>query len=100
MMVLSQWPLRRSASRTRPDLGVDEGDAGVVGLHVFAAQGVVLDAQLEPERLVAAALRDLGGLFPEIRAGRFEDQVVARIELEILVRSKKRARGVSGCRRR
>ena len=35
------------------ELGVEEGDTGVVGLHVFAAQRAVFDAEFEAEGFVA-----------------------------------------------
>ena len=89
MMVSSQWPVAPECLEDQRDLRVKERDAGMVGLHVITPQGVVLDAQLEPELLVAAALRDLGSLFPEIRAGGRENQVLARIHLEVGVRGKK-----------
>ncbi len=37
-------------------LSIDKGDAGMIGLHVFPAQGVVLLSQFKPEGTVA--LRD------------------------------------------
>ena len=72
-----------------PNLGVDEGHAGMVGLHVLASQSVVFLAELETKG---------HGSFDKGQ-GRHVDQVVqgvgvvadslGRVELEVFVRSEK-----------
>ena len=69
-------------------LGIDEGDAGMIGLHVFPAEGVVLLAQFEPEGAVAFRDGGFGKSFPEVGPVGLIDDPVQRVEVEIFVRSK------------
>ena len=66
-------------------LGVDEGDTGVVGLHVFAAQGVVLFPQFEAEGLVAFRDRHSRQAVPQLRSIRGVGDFVQRVEIEVAV---------------
>ncbi len=72
------------------NLGVDEGNAGMVGLHVFPTKRIVLHAEFETESLVAFRTGDRRGLLPELQRGRCELQFRRRIHSKILVRRDER----------
>ena len=60
----------------------------MIGLHVFPAEGVVLLAQFEPEGAVAFRDGGFGKSFPEAGPVGLIDNLVQRVEIEVLVRGK------------
>ena len=70
-------------------LGIDEGDTGVVGLGVLPAQGVVFLAQLETEGCKALHHRLLWNVIPVVGRAELEAKVLHRVLIKILLRGQK-----------
>ena len=71
------------------ELSVDKAYAGVVGLHVFFAQGVVFFGELEAESLVPFGESGLWQEIPHVWSIGFVGDFFEGIKIEVLVGSEK-----------
>src|SRR6056300_777431 len=72
------------------DLGVDERNAGMVGLHILAPKLIILFTQFESESFITLGNCRSGQVLPQVRFIWCVSDLIQRVEIEILIGSQKR----------